>query len=178
MEESTLHVLFVCTGNICRSPTAERLASAMADQLQIPSFAASSAGTRALVGHPIHHNAVAVLEGLGGSGTGFAARQLTPRIASSADLVLAMTREHRDVVLERAPHKLGQTFTIVEAARLAAEFGAENFTDLADLRSRLTATDSFDVPDPIGQAPEVFAMVGQRIADLLQPILELCRRSS
>ncbi|WP_356948683.1 protein-tyrosine-phosphatase [Mycolicibacterium austroafricanum] len=168
----------MCTGNICRSPTAERLASAMGEQLRIPDFEVSSAGTRALVGHPIHQSAVAVLEGLGGSATGFAARQLTPRIASSADLVLAMTREHRDLVLERAPHKLHQTFTFVEAAQLASEFGAPNLTDLAHLRSRLTATDSFDIPDPIGQTPEVFERVGQRIADLLGPVLELCRQSA
>lgn len=32
-----------------------------------------------------------------------------------------------------------------------------------------------DIPDPIGQSPDVFAAVGQQIADLLPPVLELCR---
>lgn len=149
----------------------------MAEQSGIPNFMASSAGTRAVVGHPLHKDASAVLEGLGGSAAGFAARQLTPRIALSADLVLAMTTEQRDAVLEHAPSMLHRTFTVVEAARLASELGAQNFADLASLRPRLIPTDSFDIPDPIGQSPEVFAVVGQRIADSLEPILALCYRS-
>lgn len=157
---------------------AERLAAAMGEQLQIPAFAASSAGTRAVVGHAIHPSAMAVLDGLGGDGSAFAARQLTSQIASNADLVLTMTRDHRDAVLERAPQKLRSTFTVVEASRLATEFDAQTTADLALLRSRISATDSFDIPDPIGQTPEVFASIGQRIADLLPPILELCLRSA
>ncbi|WP_338100974.1 low molecular weight phosphatase family protein [Mycolicibacterium vanbaalenii] len=167
----------MCTGNICRSPIAERLASTMGSQLGIPRFEAVSAGTRALVGHPMHRHAATVLDELGGSGLGFAARRLTPRIVSRADLVLVMTREHRDVVLECAPHKLHRTFTLVEAARLASECGAETVVDLAGVRPQLTATDSFDIPDPIGQPLEVFATVGQLIADHLTPVLELCQRS-
>lgn len=157
---------------------AERLAAAMGDQLEIPGFATSSAGTRAVVGHAIHPSAAAVLDGLGADGSDFVARQLTPPIASAADLVLTMTRDHRDAVLERAPHKLHRTFTVAEASRLAAEFDAQVTGDLAHFRSRITATDSLDILDPIGQEPEVFASVGQRIADLLPPILQLCLRSS
>ena len=52
----------VCTGNICRSPTAERLAAAYAVQNGNPDITASSAGTRAVIGHPIHPDAAVVLE--------------------------------------------------------------------------------------------------------------------
>jgi len=45
------------------------------------------------------------------------------------------------------------------------------------LRPRLGTTDRPDIPDPIGQSPEVFAAVGTQIADLLPPIMELCRRT-
>ncbi len=174
---SKLHVLFVCTGNICRSPSAERLAAAYAAQYAIPDLTASSAGTRAVIGHPIHRDAAAVLEKLGGNASDFAARQFKPKIASATDLIITMTSAHRDTVLETAPHQLKRTFTLTEAARLASMDGADTLADLAALRPYLTANDIADIPDPIGQSPEVFAAIGAQIAELLPPLLELCRRT-
>lgn len=173
-----MRILFVCTGNICRSPTAERLTAVYAAGLKSPDFHASSAGTRALIGRPMHPESAIVLEGLGGEASGFAARQLTSRIAASADLVLAMTRAHRDEVLELAPRKLRQTFVLSEAARLAAAFDLRDISELAGFRSQLKATDISDVPDPIGQNRESYELVGSQIAASLKPVLELCRRSA
>jgi low molecular weight protein-tyrosine phosphatase len=175
-EEFALHVLFVCTGNICRSPIAERLAAAYSARFKVPDFSASSAGTRALIAHPIQEEAALVLEKLGGEASNFAARQLTSRIASDADLVLTMTRAHRDIVLAHAPRQLHRTFTLSEAARLVSECSARNVADLATLRPHLAAHKAPDIPDPIGQSADVFAMVGSQIADFLPPILELCQR--
>ena len=172
-----MHILFVCTGNICRSPTGERLASAYATEHGMPELLASSAGTRAVIGHPVHRDAAVVLDSLGGDASGFAARQLTAKIASTADLIIAMTTAHRDIVLETAPRQLRRTFTLSEASRLASMDDAETLEDLAGLRPRLSTKDKPDVPDPIGQSPEVFASVGAQIAELLPPIMELCRRT-
>lgn len=169
-----MHILFVCTGNICRSPTAERLAAAYAARYQIPDLRVSSAGTRAVIAHPFHHEAALVLEQLGGDASNFAARQLTPRIAADADLVLTMTKAHRDAVLELAPHRLHRTYTLSEAARLASACNARSVADLAAFRPHLVASELFDISDPIGKSAEYFAMVGSQIADLLQPILKLC----
>ncbi|GJF11999.1 hypothetical protein NGTWS0302_19590 [Mycolicibacterium cyprinidarum] len=103
---------------------------------------------------------------------------MTPRIASDADLIITMTRAHRDRVLELAPRLLRSTFILTEAARLASEPDAENVTDLARLRPLSAAQDLPDIFDPIGKSAETFEMVGSQIADLLPPILEFCRRSS
>ncbi|MGN7780837.1 low molecular weight phosphatase family protein [Mycolicibacterium sp. 22603] len=170
-----MHVLFVCTGNICRSPTAERLAIARATEAGIPDFEASSAGTRAVIGHPVHADAEHVLLALGGNPNNFAARHLTGKIASGADLILTMTRTHREAVLEIAPHRLSRTFTLLEAARLVTEQNARTLADLANLRPHIGANDAVDIDDPIGQSPEIFAAVGKQIAAALPPILELCR---
>lgn len=172
-----MKILFVCTGNICRSPTAERLAIAYNARSQTHGdIEVSSAGTRAVIGHPIHHEAAAVLEKLGGQSTDFAARQLTLRIASEADLILTMTKTHRDAVLEVAPRQLRRTFTVGEAARLATDYDARNVADLSALRPQLGSHEADDIPDPIGQDAEVFATVGARIAELLPPVLALCRQ--
>ncbi|WP_371744018.1 protein-tyrosine-phosphatase [Mycobacterium sp. DL592] len=155
---------------------AERYTAAYARQHQLSHLLASSAGTHAVVAHPMHHEAAAVLAEIGGDASEFAARQLNSRIASDADLILTMTMAQRDMVLELAPRQLRRTFSLGEASRLASEGGGISVTDLADLRPRLQSSELVDVPDPIGQSPEFFAMVGFQIAALLTPILELCRQ--
>ena len=164
-----MHVLFVCTGNICRSPTSERLAAARG-------ITASSAGTRAVIGHPMHPEAARVLVELGGDPSGFIARQLTARQLTEADLVLTMTREHRDAVLELAPRRLHQTFTLTEAAALITGFSPKDVAGLAGLRPHLRADQVLDVTDPIGQSPAVFEQVGSQIAALMAPVVEFCGR--
>lgn len=175
---SALEILFVCTGNICRSPTAERLAVDYAARTKLFNFAAASAGTRAVIARPIHPSAAEVLEELGGQSSNFAARQLTARIASNADLVLAMTAAHRDSVLELAPRLLHRTFMLTEASRLVSEHGARTVADLAVLRPQLATRELTDISDPIGQTSEVFRHVGTQIAELIPPVVELCRRAA
>jgi len=130
-----------------------------------------------MIGHPIHRDAAVVLEKLQGDPSSFAARQLTSKLASTADLIITMTREHRDIVLEAAPRQIRRTFTLTEAAKLASMDGAETLSDLAALRPHIGPNDMSDIVDPIGQSREIFAAVGAQIAELLPPILEVCRRS-
>lgn len=173
--EIALHVLFICTGNICRSPTAERLAALYGKQLNLPDLTVSSAGTRAMIAHPIERHAAQVLETLGGDSSNFAARQLTPRIALTADLVLTMTKDHRDTVLELAPRLLRKTFTLKEAAQLSSTDSVNTVSELAEFRPRIQFANDLDVADPIGKSVDVFTKIGSEIAELLPPILRLCR---
>lgn len=129
-----------------------------------------------MIDGPIHPEATRVLEKLGGDPAGFAARQLTTKIASNADLIIAMTAKHRDRVLELAPQKLKKTFTLTEAAALVTQLNAQHLADLVTLRPKLAAHDRLDVPDPIGQGADVFDTVGAQIAALLPPVIALCQR--
>lgn len=172
-----MHLLFVCTGNICRSPMAERLSLVLAHELNVPDFTSSSAGIRAVISHPMHEEARRVLEQLGGDGADFAARQLNKRIASEADLIITMERPHRDYILEIAPRQLARTFTLHEAALLATEFNATHINELSALRPNLRAGSVRDVPDPIGKPSEFFEMVGSEIDLLLRPVMQLCMTS-
>lgn len=169
-----MHILFVCTGNICRSPTAERLAAALGADNAIPDFRASSAGTRAVIGHPMHGDAARVLERLGGDPAGFSARQLTPKIAADADLVLSMTKAQRDAVLQLAPRQLHRTFSLTEAAALITEFAPAQLQQLVALRPRLDPVHAPDVPDPIGEDPQFFDWVGSQIAQVVRTIVNFC----
>jgi protein-tyrosine-phosphatase len=82
-------VLFVCTANICRSPMAQELFNALAENAGLP-FRAESAGTAALEGTPMADKSVAVLEEAGIHH----ARQVSEAMVGEAELVLAMTPQH------------------------------------------------------------------------------------
>ncbi|MCV2491123.1 hypothetical protein OF117_17375 [Geodermatophilus sp. YIM 151500] len=177
-------VLFVCTGNICRSPLAERVARAFLDAALVEdanTLRLSSAGTRAVVGAGMHRDSAPVLAALGGSGSGFVARQLTDEIAADADLTLALTREHRRAVLQQAPRALARTFTLLEAADLASlvpdgpallpgaplpDRWRALVKQMAIARARRPNDGRRDdVPDPLGQSAAFHEEVGQIIAD-------------
>jgi protein-tyrosine phosphatase len=181
-EESPFGVLFVCTGNICRSPIAERLTRAYLDE-SLGADAAliriESAGTRAVVGSGVHPESSAVLSSLGGDPGGFVARQLTDEYAAAADLTLTLTRAHRRSVLNRAPRGLSRTFTLLEAADLASlvppdvDLPGDTFPDrcrsfvreMAAARARRATDAHDDIADPIGQPAAFHSTVGEEIAD-------------
>ena len=116
-------VLFVCTGNICRSPTAERLLRHRLRAQLGPAmpFDVTSGGTGALVGEPIYPDAARLLIRDSIDVADFTARDVTRSIAESADVVLAMTRSHRATIARLAPRTLPKLFTLREFARLLAE---------------------------------------------------------
>ncbi len=100
-------ILVVCVGNICRSPTAERLF-----QHYLPNATVSSAGIGALVGKPMDPTALAVLEEHGIDGGGHKARQLDDALIREADLILGMEQSHLDTIARRAPHATGRVFLL------------------------------------------------------------------
>lgn len=110
----TFSILCVCTGNICRSPAAERLLSAALG----PDVEVSSAGTLALVGRGIEPPMDRLVVLGGGDVSRFRARQLREPMLRNADLVLTMTDGHTGDVLELWPRAVRKTFAIRSFARL------------------------------------------------------------
>ncbi len=127
-----------------------------------------------MIGHPIHPYAARTLEQLGADPTNFAARQLSAAIASDADLVITMTKAQRDDVVESAPQQLHKTFMLSEISRIASRYHPKDLSELAVLRPQLPTQDRFDVADPIGRSQEFFDSVGTQIADLVDPLVQLC----
>ena len=167
-----MHVLFVCSGNVCRSPIAERLTYAYALARDLPHLTAESAGVRALVGFPIEPVAARVIEGLGASADGFRARRLQPEMIKRADLVLAMTEQIRDRSMELLLGTSHCTFTLREARRIAAATGARTVAELAVARRDYGTVEEPNISDPVGLAEAAFTEVGDRIAAELIPLLD------
>lgn len=91
---STYNILFVCTGNTCRSPMAEALAASDLQRREWSHVAVGSAGVAAAEGEPASPQALAVLSRHGLDLSRHASRRLTPELVRWADLVLAMSRSH------------------------------------------------------------------------------------
>ncbi|QIX25506.1 protein tyrosine phosphatase [Nocardioides sp. JQ2195] len=177
-------VLFVCIGNVCRSPFGERLLRHRLDELGIgDDYTVTSAGVRALRGRPMHPESARTLAERGGSADGFVARQLSSELADGADLVLAATRDIRSRLLEDAPGSLRRAFTVrefvslAEAHRAAGEgqSGARAARPPAPDRSSALAKvvedcsrgrgilrlDDVDITDPIGRSPQTYDSVAE-----------------
>jgi protein-tyrosine phosphatase len=148
-------------------------------------IAVSSAGVRADVGSPMDPRSAEALRGLGGDPADFRARRLTEPLAQDADLVLAMTRDHRTSVLKHNPRGLRRTFTLLEAASLlpladvdglpprpSPERARELGLRLDAARRLHFSSRADDMPDPIGLSARAHRQIGERIAEALHPLVE------
>lgn len=88
-----LNLVFVCTGNTCRSPMAQYLFNEKAKKLSLP-FEATSAGLAAYAGDEASINAVSVMEEIGIDISGHRARKLCVYDIEQCDYVVCMTKSH------------------------------------------------------------------------------------
>jgi protein-tyrosine phosphatase len=178
--EDPFRILTVCTGNICRSPMAERLLQSALTKFAPGEFEVSSAGTGALVDAPMDAQVAGFVQAFDADSEGFRSRQLQEGILKGKDLVLTMSREQRGKVIEMAPSLLRKTFTLREFARLITTLDGETSSS-GPLRWRAilprvvrarnahpSGPSHDDVVDPFRRPDEVY----QQMASELVPAVE------
>lgn len=188
--DGSFRILFVCTGNICRSPIAERLArQGLAKRLggEADRVLVESAGTWGHDGSPMEPYAAQTLVALGGDPAGFSGRELEPGHVGAADLVLTATRDHSAAVTGMAPGAVGRTFTLKEFNRLSAVVDpdalpngdvvarAHALVRTADrLRDKVPAPTprADDIVDPYGAPLHVHRICAHEIATALRQPLD------
>ncbi|MGC8828491.1 MAG: ribose 5-phosphate isomerase B [Verrucomicrobiia bacterium] len=125
-------VLFVCTGNVCRSPMAEALFNQLS-QGRI-NYKALSAGICAVKGDRASLNAVEAMRQIGIDISEFRSQPLTQDLVKNADYIFCMTRAHLETVISLYPGAAEKSFLVME------------FTENEDQ----------DIPDPIGGSLDVY----------------------
>lgn len=148
-----MRVLFVCTGNICRSPTADAILRARVAALGL-GWHVDSAGTHGYhIGDPPDSRSVRAAAAQGVDMAGLRARRIAAADFEQYDLILAMDRGHYQILIGQCPpahHAKIRLF--LEESGLAADAG-------------------YDVPDPYYGAPEGFERVYDMIARGVEAIL-------
>ncbi len=120
-------IMFVCTGNTCRSPMAEIIMKNKLKELGITDIRVSSAGLSAVDGEKISKNSFLALKGMGYKAYGFKSKRLTQKHMRNYDLVVCMTKNHKEYL--------------------------KNFKNAVTMHE---LTGLGDVPDPYGQGLEVY----------------------
>ncbi|MFL5243786.1 MAG: Sua5/YciO/YrdC/YwlC family protein [Gemmataceae bacterium] len=154
VEQAACRIVFVCTGNTCRSPLAEalckkRLADRLGcspDELPAHGFVVLSAGLAAMIGEEAAKEAVQAAQLYGANLERHTSRQATVDLLLQADHVLAMTQGHLDLM-----------------AGLSA---------LPGCKPRLLSARGEDIADPIGGDAQVYELCARQIYDCLGPIME------
>ncbi len=148
-EVRAARVLYVCTGNTCRSPLAEAVARAHAAHSGLP-LAVSSAGVAADEGAPASADARAVAAEAGLDLSHHRARALTRAMLLESDLVLTMSEAHAERARALAPERAASIHVLGRHAGAA----------------------SGDVPDPFGRGREVYRHTLEVLRDWVTRSLE------
>ena len=93
-------ILFVCTGNTCRSPMAEAILKQKLKWAGIRGVVVSSAGIQAEEGEKMSPNAFLALKQLGIVNYAFRSRRLTEKMMARSDLVIVMTERQWDLLCD------------------------------------------------------------------------------
>jgi protein-tyrosine phosphatase len=148
--DRTKNILFICTANVCRSPMAEAMFNALAENRGLD-LRAESAGVRALTGEPLAPNAGAALEEIGIYAGNHHARQVSEIMLEGADLVLAMEPWH----VEKLRQIFGDSFEI---------YALQNYVN--------SASGEEGVPDPYGSTMTAYRASVRQLLEYVELLVD------
>lgn len=149
-------ILFICTGNTCRSPMAAALFNRLAAQgSRVRSFSASSAGLSAVEGEAASANAILAMKDYGCDLSAHRAHELYPADIQEAFLILTMSISHKQYIYSRFSGAYRNVYTLKEYVYGIPE----------------------DIKDPFGGSLQVYRQCAKELAEAVEALFEKVKKS-
>ena len=144
-----MNILFVCTGNTCRSPMAEVILKDLLMEAGLDGIKVKSAGIAAYPGQKANPQANRIMEEQGIQLEGHRTSQVNAELLNQADLILTMTEGHKIAVQSGAPTVWNKIYTLKEYAGMLNK----------------------DIPDPFGRSDEEYRKTADEIRNALKKVI-------
>lgn len=151
-----MNILFVCTGNTCRSPMAEKILQKKAKEYNLD-LNILSAGIAAIEGQAVSGNAGIIINEYDQDAK-HSSRRSSKRLLEWADVIITMTQDHKRYLLLQEPHLNSKIFTLKELTI------TNNDTDIID--------SSINIEDPFAKDLDAYRRVAQEIDDALEVLIK------
>jgi protein arginine phosphatase len=174
-------ILFVCTGNVCRSPMAEGFLRHEAQRRGLD-IEVRSTGTHAWTGRAATIDGRRVMNELGVPIDDHRTLELDQKLVDWADLLIGMSREHVRETVRTFPNAYDKTFTMKGIMELLGELPPYTETEawleaVRGSRERIEALADADIDDPIGEREAAYRRVATEIRDLVTRFAEGLEKS-
>ncbi|MHB1682130.1 MAG: low molecular weight protein arginine phosphatase [Bacilli bacterium] len=166
-----IRILFVCTGNTCRSPMAEYITLRLAKEYNLSDqISVSSAGVAALPGAAISPAAESALNRRGiEHGARHQATRATADRLADADLILTMSAAHKETLSARYPEANGRIHTLLEYVSSLPPL-PESASD--ENSAPVNPSSGVDIADPFGGDEELYELTAVQIETACRRLLE------
>lgn len=171
-----MNILFVCTGNVCRSPMAEGFVNRRAAEGGLP-LQARSTGTNAFAGRPATWDARRIMTELETPIDELRTARTNAEHVRWADLIVGLSYEHVRDTIREFPEAEGRTLTLKELLEVLPKLPRIDdprawAAEATRLAAEMPPLGDTDVEDPFGERRQAYQRVASEIRELTEELLE------